>query len=279
MEEPSLQPVEGLAHLGLGQRFGIRLDEHPRWPVSWSTATIVCAMAERSTGGGAGNPGAGGGDPTEVALRGLLDRAYLGALSADLRAGKRERPAFYEAKLREETARRAGVARGGDAPAPPTSALAPGAGTAASPGSRPRSGGDGQDAVRAPAPETPVKGKRPAKTVPSKVVPSSVGGETMAPRSLLESAEILHDERRGERIDERDPADDRARAEVFAEDGADTCELRRRPDLRVVVRKLVIAHAASCRERRSRSTAGWGTRRSASGVTSVGASGGLSSSR
>ena len=50
------------------------------------------------------------------------------------------------------------------------------------PGARSRGrdvGGDGQDAVRAPAPAAALHGEAPAKTVPSKAMPDRVGGGTM----------------------------------------------------------------------------------------------------
>jgi hypothetical protein len=108
-----------------------------------------------------------------------LDRAYLRALCDDMRAGKQELQPLYEAKRREEAARRAGVRAEGTPPAP-TPEPAPGAGTAGSPDlAAPIWEAMGRMPFVPPAPETPAKGKRPAKTVPSKVAPSSVGGETM----------------------------------------------------------------------------------------------------
>jgi hypothetical protein len=111
-----------------------------------------------------------------------FEAAYRRALSDDLRAGKRERPEIYEARYKEERARRAGAAAEAAAPARSSPGPAPAhlRGTNGAP--------DLPAAVMAsmgrmpfvpPAPAPVAPGKRSAKTVESKARPIPVGGQTM----------------------------------------------------------------------------------------------------
>jgi hypothetical protein len=120
-----------------------------------------------------------------LAVRGLtalvwerLEGEYLHVLRDDVRAGKRERPALYEAMNKAEMARRAGPSAVGTPPVIPAPAALSGTDLAPDLGAAAWEGMARMPFVP-PAPEQPSKGKRPAKTVPSKVVPSHVGGETM----------------------------------------------------------------------------------------------------
>jgi hypothetical protein len=111
-----------------------------------------------------------------------LDHDYRRALSDDVRAGQRERPAVYEAKYKEERLRRAGAAEEGRPPALPAYEPAPAhlRGTAALPdlpGTMMEA--MGRMPFVPPAPEPAAQGKRPAKTVPSMAAQSRVGGQTM----------------------------------------------------------------------------------------------------
>jgi hypothetical protein len=112
-----------------------------------------------------------------------FDGEYSDALSDDLRAGQLERQALYEAKHKEEQARRAGTpAAALTGPAALPTQLVPAAlrGTADAP--------DFKAAVWKvvgkmpfvpPAPAAVGQGKRATKTMESRVVQSRVGGQTM----------------------------------------------------------------------------------------------------
>jgi hypothetical protein len=111
-----------------------------------------------------------------------LDHDYRRALSFDVRAGQRERSAVYEAKYKEERARRNGAPGEGTPPALPAYVPAPAhlrgtTGLPDLPGTMMEA--MGRMPFVPPAPEPAAPGKRPAKTVESKVMPSPVGGQTM----------------------------------------------------------------------------------------------------
>jgi len=157
------------------------------------------AWAELSVGFTAASPG----DVTAaLAARGLtlevwqrLDGAYRRALSDDLRAGRQELSALYKTKHEEALARRTGepaapaASAGETPPALPTVQLAPEAlrGTAGLPDLPPAIlASMGRTPFMPPPPQAPAHGKPPAKTVPSKVVPSRVGGLTMPLDATME---------------------------------------------------------------------------------------------
>jgi hypothetical protein len=113
-----------------------------------------------------------------------LEREYFRMLSDDVRAGRYERPALYEAKYREEHARRAGHEGGRPAvlpgPAPEAGTPADLAGTVRGPGFAAEVwAAMGRMPFAPPAPEAPAAGKRTAKTMQSKAAPSHPGAETL----------------------------------------------------------------------------------------------------
>ena len=113
-----------------------------------------------------------------------IDEEHLRTLSDDLRAGRTERPALYEAKQKEELARRAGALDPAEAPAEPdpspressvqpVRAPAVGAGTAESPDLLVEVWAAlGRTPFRAPS---AAPAKRSPKTVRSPVVRSGTG--------------------------------------------------------------------------------------------------------
>jgi len=113
-----------------------------------------------------------------------LDHEYRRALADDVRAGQRERPALYEAKYKEERARRNGATGEGTPTALPAYQPAPAhlrgtAGLPELPATMLESAGRMPFVPPAPEPEPAAQGKRPAKTVQSMVVQGRVGGQTM----------------------------------------------------------------------------------------------------
>jgi hypothetical protein len=111
-----------------------------------------------------------------------LDHDYRRALSDDVRAGQRERPAVYAAKYKEERARRNGAPGEGTPAALPAYEPAPAhlRGTAGLP-DLPATMLEamGRMPFVPPAPEPAVPGKQGPKTVQSMVVQGRVGGQTM----------------------------------------------------------------------------------------------------
>lgn len=143
-------------------------------------------------------------DPTaELIARGIpldvwwrLESQYRHAISEELRAGRRELAAIYDAKHNEEQARRglspqapaasppaasvASITTGGDRPSPSPRVIAPAAltGTTESPELAAAVREVGRMPFVPPPPSPAVPVKRPAKTVQSKVA-RPVGSETM----------------------------------------------------------------------------------------------------
>ncbi len=111
-----------------------------------------------------------------------FDDAYGRTLVDDIRAGRGDRPAVYDAIYKEERARHAGAPAELTPPALPAVQIAPEhlRGTNGVP-DLPASvlARMGRMPVVPPPPAPAAAGKRPAKTVESKVMPSPVGAQTM----------------------------------------------------------------------------------------------------
>jgi hypothetical protein len=128
-----------------------------------------------------------------LAARGLtfevwkrLDAEYSRALSDDVRAGRRDRAAIYEARSKEEEARRGG-ARAEAVPSVPV-LLAPAhlSGTNEAPDLPAVVARIGRMPFVPPPPAPAAPGKRPSKTKASEVTPNRVGGETMDLAAILQ---------------------------------------------------------------------------------------------